>query len=260
MQTTALITGASSGLGFDFAHEFARDGHDVVLLARSKDKLETLAKKLRETYKIQAFVLVKDLSKQEELDSIFPELASQGIAIEFLVNNAGFGFNGAFSDLSWADQDALLDVNVKALTQLTHQFLPAMIKRKSGKILLISSTAAFQPGPFMALYYASKAYVLSFGEAISKELQGTGVSVTILCPGLTQTEFFTRANMNGMRLLKAGQMQASQEVTAFGYRKMMKGKRTVIPGFMNKFGVYAGRFVPKGILLRIVSLLHKHIS
>ncbi len=256
---TALITGASSGLGIDFARLFAKDGIDVVLLARSSEKLEKIALELQKSYGINTHVLVKDLSNEADLNSIFPELQSQKIEIDYLVNNAGFGHHTAFADLSWKDHQALIRVNIEALTQLTHEFLTPMLEKRKGRILQIASTASFQPGPYMALYYASKAYVRSFGEALSKELEDTGVSVTILCPGPTKTAFFDKAGMNQMRLLKAGQMQTSEEVAKFGYRKMMQGKRTVISGMMNKMGAMAVRFVPKGIILNAVKALHNSV-
>lgn len=255
---TALITGASSGLGIDFAHLFAKDGIDVVLLARSADKLQELAEELRKSYNIAAHVMVKDLSNETDLNSIFQELQAENIEIDYLVNNAGFGHHIPFAELPWNEHQALMRVNMEALTQLTHEFLGPMLKKGKGRILQIASTASFQPGPFMALYYASKAYVRSFGEALSKELEGTGVTVTVLCPGPTQTAFFEKAGMSSMRLLKAGQMQSSEEVAQFGYKKMMAGKRTVISGWMNAFGAIAARFIPKGILLSLVKMLHKN--
>jgi|GEM_PF-1638142 len=201
---TALITGASSGLGVDFSHHFAQGGHDVVLLARSKDKLESLAAELQEKYSIKAHVLVKDLSVKADLDSIFPELKAQGVEIEFLVNHAGFGHHAPFAELPWKDHQDLMRVNM---------------------------------------------------EALSKELEGTGV--TILCPGPTQTAFFDKAGMNTLRLLKSGQMQSSKEVAAFGYRKMMQGKRTVISGTMNKIGAFVSQLAPKSLVLSAIQALHK---
>jgi len=255
---TALITGASSGLGIDFAQLFAKDGIDVVLLARSADKLQELAEELQKSYSIKTYVLVKDLSDEADLNSIFPELQEQKIEIDYLVNNAGFGHHTSFAELPWKEHQALMRVNMEALTQLMHEFLVPLLKNGKGRILQIASTASFQPGPFMALYYASKAYVRSFGEALSKELEGTGVTVNILCPGPTQTGFFDKAGMNSMLLLKSGQMQTSEEVARFGYKKMMHGKRTVISGWMNAVGAMATLFLPKGLLLSVVKTLHKN--
>ncbi len=256
--STALITGASSGLGIDFAHQFAKDGHDVVLLARSKPELESLAIELEKTYSIRATVIVADLSIEEEVSRIFPALQDLGIEIDYLVNNAGFGHHDAFSSLPWSAHQALMRVNMESLTQLTHEFLQPMLQKGRGKIMLVASTASFQPGPFMALYYASKAYVRSFGEALSKELEGSGVSVTILCPGPTQTPFFEKAGMNSMKLLNWGQMESSEKVAKYGYRQMMRGKRTVISGTLNALGAFATRLAPKGLQLSVVNWLHKN--
>lgn len=250
---TALITGASSGLGADFAQLFAKDGHNLVLLARNEQKLTQLAQQIESDFGVRASVMVKDLGNQADVDSILPELQALNIHIDYLVNNAGLGEYGPFHESDWPKLRQLMDVNILALSQLTHQLVQPMVAKGYGKILHVASTAAFQPGPLMAAYYASKAFVLSLGEAMHHELKDTGVTVTVLCPGPTETNFFNAAAMDLSRLTKSPMMQSSKEVVSFGYRKMMAGKMTVIPGLMNKLGTFLIPFAPRKWPLVVVS-------
>ena len=251
----ALITGASVGLGRDFATIFAANGYDLIVTARNQQQLESVATDLRAKYGVAVEVLPKDLSRPEATQEIFDHLQSSARLLDVLVNNAGFGTNGPFIDTDVVSQAAMLQVNVVALTQLTRLFLPAMVKRHSGRVMNVASVAAFLPGPLMAVYYASKAYVLSFSEAIASELAGTGVTVTAFCPGATQTEFFTRASMGASPLVRANMMD-SMTVARIGYRAMQQGKRVAIAGFQNRLMAGAVHFTPR----RLVTAISKKLN
>ncbi len=253
MKQTALITGASSGIGLDLAHLFAADGHDVVLVARSEGKLRELAKELEAKHGIQATVIAADLAKPDAPQQIFV-IAPQ---IDVLVNNAGFGTSGKFAETELRAELEMIQVNVTALTHLTKLFLPQMLERKRGRILNLASTASFQPGPLMAVYYATKAYVLSFSEAIAEELSGTGVTVTALCPGPTATGFQKTADLGSEALLKVMKPVSSMEVARAGYNAMMRGRRVVIPGVKNKIGVQSIRVTPRVVVTKVVRALQE---
>jgi short-subunit dehydrogenase len=258
MNKTALITGASAGLGAEYAWLFAQDGHDVVLVARRKDKLEALAAEIKAKHPaVQAHVLQEDLGDADAPERIAKELSRRGIEIEYLVNNAGFGSNGAFADLDPKREIEMIAVNVAALTYLTRLMLPAMIARKSGRVLNIGSTAGFQPGPFMAVYYASKAFVNSFTEALSVELQGTGVAATVSCPGPTSTEFAQVAGNDKSRLFQQAAAMGAREVAAHGYHAMMRGETLAIPGFKNKMLLQSLRLAPRGMVRGLAASLNK---
>jgi len=250
---TALITGASSGIGLDLAHLFAQDGHDVVLVARSEDKLRELATELERKHKIAAHVIVADLTRPDAPQHIF----ERAPAIDILVNNAGFGTSGKFADADLRTELEMIQVNVTALTHLTKLFLGPMLQRGHGRILNVASTAAFQPGPLMAVYYATKAYVLSFSEAIAEELRGTGVTVTVLCPGPTATGFQKNANLGSETLLKVMRPVSSMSVARAGYHALMRGQRVVIPGLKNKIGVQSIRMTPRALATRVVRALQE---
>ena len=239
---TALITGASAGLGAELAKLCAAGGYDVVLVARSASRLAELAASLSSTHGIQARPLVADLANPSAPPEIFAQMAST--PVDILINNAGFGVNGPFAETDWAKDYALLQVNVAALVHLSKLFLPEMIRRHTGRILNLASTAAFVPGPFMAMYYASKAFVLSFSEALSNEVQGTGVSVTALCPGPTQTEFATAAGIAASNLFRGPTMGAA-EVARIGYDAMMARKSSVIAGTRNRWLMRGVRLIPR---------------
>jgi short-subunit dehydrogenase len=252
---TALITGASAGLGAALAPHFATDGHDVVLVARRRDKLEALASELRDTCKIAAHVIVEDLAAPGATERIVAELGSRGVKVEFLVNNAGFGATGAFATQTLGRCLDMVHVNIVALMTLTRLLLPGMIARGSGRVLNIGSTAGFLPGPFMALYYASKAFVNSFTEALAVELRGTGVTATVSCPGATDTEFAQVAGSDDSPLFKSGVMD-TREVAQEAYRAMMRGDVVAIPGFRNKFRMATLRLAPRSVARNIAAQLN----
>jgi short-subunit dehydrogenase len=223
---TVLITGASSGIGLELAKQFARGGWNLVLVARREPELRDLAASL----KVQTQVVVADLTRVEERKRLIEMLRET--PVDCLVNNAGFADYSPFAKADWDKNAALLHLNIEALTHLTHAFLPGMIERKRGRILNVASTAAFFPGPGMATYYASKAFVLSFSEALATEVEGSGVSVTCLCPGATTSEFQERANMQESKVMDVA-MMSSAEVARAGYKAAIRGQRLVIPGTMN---------------------------
>jgi len=253
MKSTALITGASSGIGLDLAHLFAADGHDLVLVARSEDKLRALAKELEAKHGIEAMVIVADLAKPDAPQQIFVIAPP----VDILVNDAGYGLSGKFAETDLRTELDMIQVNVTALTHLTKLFLTPMLERKRGRILNVASTAAFQPGPLMAVYYATKAYVLSFSEAIAEELRGTGVTVTALCPGPTATGFQKTARMSSEALLELMRPQSSMDVARAGYRALMRGKRIVIPGVKNKLGVQSLRVSPRALVTKVMRALQE---
>ena len=252
-----LITGASTGIGLELARIFARNGHKLILVSRSKEKLLAAAKTIDSK---DAKIIVSDLTREHAAEVIFNELTRRSIEVDCLVNNAGFGTYGAFFDSDVEEQISMIQLNATALTHLTRLLLPGMINRKSGKIMNVASTAAFQPGPTMAVYFATKAYVLSFSQALSSELEGTGVSVTCLCPGPTETEFQKRAGMDPERIKKSYGMMVSLEVAEKGYKGMMEGKRVVIPGFKNNLFANSVRFLPTSIVLKFLKRGQKKLK
>jgi uncharacterized protein len=254
MNKTALITGASGGLGKEFARIHASKGGNLVLVARSADKLEALKFELEKQYGVSVYVIGKDLSDQYAPKTVYDELKAKQIQVDYLINNAGFGDFGLFAETEWEKQLDMINVNVTCLTYMTRLFLPEMIKNKSGKILNIASTAAFQPGPTMSVYFATKAYVLSFSEAIANELKGTGVTVTALCPGATETGFKVAAALDNSNLFKGNQIATSKEVAEFGYHKMMEGKTVVIHGVMNNLMAQSVRFAPRNMVTAIARM------
>jgi len=254
MNKTALITGASSGLGKEFALIHASHGDNLILIARSKDKLDTLKLELEKQFKISVYVIVKDLSVQYASKSVYDELQTQKIRVDYLINNAGFGDFGLFAESNLDKQLEMINLNVTCLTSLTRLFLPDMIQHKFGKILNVASTAAFQPGPTMSVYFATKAFVLSFSEAIANELQGTGVTVTALCPGATETGFKTAASLDESGLFKGNQIATSKEVAEFGYSKMIEGKTVAIHGLFNNLMAQSVRFAPRKMVTSIARM------
>jgi uncharacterized protein len=250
---SALITGASAGLGADLARLFAADGHDLVLVARRRSRLEALARELE----VETLVIDCDLGAPDSAERIQREVSERGIAIEYLVNNAGFGSNGAFCELDTQRELDMVAVNIRALVHLTGLFLPAMVERGHGRVLNIGSTAGFQPGPYMATYYASKAFVNHFSEALWFELETTGVSVTVHCPGATATEFASAAGNAKTKLFTSGGVASSAEVAAHAYRAMMAGERMAIHGLKNKVLVQSNRLGPRALVGRIAGRLNR---
>lgn len=252
---TALITGASGGIGLELASCFGADGYDLVLVARSADALTKAASDLSRAHGIKAIAVPSDLGRPGAAKALKTELDGKNIGVDVLVNNAGFGLLGAFHELDGDEELRLVDLNVRALTDLTRTFLPGMVARKKGGILNIASTASFQPGPFMAAYYASKAYVLSLSEALSEELRGTGVTVTAVCPGPVTTGFQDRAKMHHVKLLKAMTPMTARKCARIAYRAFRQGKRVKIPGLMNRIAARSSAFTPRPILLKLVRYL-----
>jgi short-subunit dehydrogenase len=247
---TALITGASFGIGSELARVFAREGHNLVLVARTGDKLRLLASELEKAHSTRSLILASDLTDPGAPAYVFDQTTRADIRVNLLVNNAGFGQYGLFADNDLEECLRQIQLNVTTLTHLTRLYLPQMIERKSGRILNIASTAAFQPGPLMAVYFATKAYVLHFSEAIANELAVTGITVTCLCPGATATEFHKRAHATGMNLLRMGSMDA-RSVAEDGYRALIAGKPVVISGFRNWLIAQSVRFSPRKLVTAI---------
>lgn len=254
--STALVTGASAGLGVEFAKLLAQDGHNLVLTARNQDRLQRLADELHQQHGIRAQVFARDLSQPGAAPALIEALDQAGLTIDILINNAGFGLNGKYHENPAEQEFALLQVNVVALAQLTRLLLPGMVARDWGRILNVASTAAFQPGPHMAGYFASKAYVLSLSEALAYELKDTGVRVTVLCPGPTQTEFTERAGIKESLLFKLS-VQSAETVANSGYQAMLKGEAVVIPGLHNWALAQSVRFTPRGMTRALASWLVK---
>ena len=247
---TALITGASSGLGVHFARLFARDGHSLVLVARRKELLDDLAKEL----KVPCEVIAMDLGVPGAGQRLFEQVPQ----VDFLVNNAGFGSQGRFSQLPLARELQMLDLNIRTLVELTHLYLPGMLARRSGKILQVGSTAGFQPGPYMSTYYASKAFVNSFSEALNEELKGSGVSCTVLCPGATATEFAKAAGTEQSKLFRFEFLLASApRVAQIGYEAMLRGQGMVVAGITNKLMVQMLRLSPRWLARKLAAQVNQ---
>jgi short-subunit dehydrogenase len=255
---TALITGGSGGIGLEIAKQLARRGLDLVLVARTRDALEAVAGQIEGQHDVKVHVFAADLRRREAPEELFDFLRNENIPTQILVNNAGFGLGGEFADTDVQRELEMIQVNIVALTHLTKLFLPAMIKAKSGHVLNLASTAAFQPGPLMAVYYATKAYVLSFSEALAEELRHTGVSVTALCPGPTRTEFATAAHITNSRLFNLFGTADAAAVAEYGVRAMMEGTRVAVPGIKNKIVAQANRFAPRAVTTKVARILQEN--
>lgn len=252
IRQTVLITGASSGIGYELAKIFAKNGFDLVLVARSELKLVNTALEFQQQYGISAIPIAKDLSEPDAARWLYDLLSSRQMKIDILINNAGFGAFGPFIETSWEEEQKMIQVNMTLLTEMCKLFSLDMIKRRYGKILNVASTAAFQAGPLMAVYYATKAYVLSFSEALANEMHGTGVTVSCLCPGPTHTDFHRRAEMTASKLINTNMAMDVVPVARIGYKGLMRGKRLIIPGVRNKMFVQAVRFMPRKLITAIV--------
>lgn len=253
---TVLITGASSGIGLELARCFAADGSRLILAARNQSALENLASELREKRKVDALVLPADLSAPETPGRVFEYLSGQNISVDVLVNNAGFGLHGPFAELPLQRQLEIVKVNITALTELTRLFVPGMINRHSGGILNVGSVAGFVPGPGMAIYYATKAFVQSFSEALAAELEGTGVSVTVLCPGPTETNFGAVARGNKVRTVQRSKMTAEM-VARYGHYAFRRQKVVAIPGMRNQALVSLTRLMPRAVIRNAIKSYNK---
>jgi short-subunit dehydrogenase len=256
---TALVTGASSGIGLELARLLARDGHDLVLVARDEARLRALAGELQERWGATSAVLPSDLSRPGAAADLVAQVEAHGLHVDVLVNNAGFGLYGPFAGADPAVTRAMVQVNIAALTELTRALVPGMVARRRGAVLNVASTAAFQPGPLMAVYYATKAYVLSFTEALGNELEGTGVRVTVLCPGPTRTGFQKAARLETSRLVYGKTLADAASVARAGYAGLKRGRRLVIPGTMNRLLAWTTRVVPRALTVRIVRRIQERI-
>jgi short-subunit dehydrogenase len=255
----ALVTGASAGIGVDLAECFAGDGYNVILTARREGALRDVAGRLANTHGISATPIAADLQAIGGGQRLADEIARKGLSVDVVVNNAGYGQAGAFNGSDASVQLGMIDLNVRALVELTHTYWPAMMARKRGGILNVASTAAFQPGPLMAVYYASKAFVLSFSEALWEEARDTGVKVSCLCPGPTVSEFRERAGTGKTRLSRAGTPMSSQSVAGMGYDAWQANKRVEITGVRNRVTASLVPFLPRTTVLRIVRNLQSPI-
>ena len=252
---TVLVTGASSGIGLELARCFAADGCRLILLARKRHALQALADELQTAHNTQSEILAADLSQPAAPGRIFEHLQANGTKVDVLVNNAGFGAHGRFAELPLARQLEMVQVNITALMHLTRLLLPSMIERGHGGVLNVASTAAFQPGPGLSVYYASKAFVLSFSEGIAEELAGTGVTVTALCPGPTATNFAKEANAQFSHLFIKSAMSA-EAVAQIGHSAFRKGRVVAIAGFRNRLGALAVRLTPRSLVRKIAKRLN----
>jgi len=253
---TALITGASSGIGAELARVFAKHGHNLVLTARRKNRLEELAESLRRDYGIKAEVLPMDLSLESGPDDIYKNLKQKNIRIDILVNNAGLLVYGRFSQTSWERERKLIQVNTVALSRLIKLFVPDMIERGYGRVLNIGSTGSFIPSPLNTVYSASKSFVLSLSEAASEELRGTGVTMTAVCPGATRTGLQEKAGEENVLYVKIGVMHTAK-VAEYAYRKTMAGKRVAIPGFFPKLQIHFTKLLPRFIRVKLAGFALK---
>ncbi|MCQ8897022.1 SDR family oxidoreductase [Limnobacter humi] len=254
MKQWALVTGASSGIGLHFAEQLAKGGVSLIISARSAAKLDELAAQWRSQYGVQVETAPGDLSRQGAAEALVATVRGKGIALNYLINNAGVGVFGEFKDNDLDGELAMMRLNMDSLTILTKRFLPDLIANR-GKILNVASTASFQPGPYMAVYYATKAYVLSFSEALAEELAPHGVSVTALCPGPTASGFQDKADMHHSAMVKGKRLPTSEQVAIEGYQAMMGGKRVFIQGFMNWLMAQSVRFTPRRVVTALVAFL-----
>ena len=256
--TCTLITGASGGIGHDLAMLAAADNKNLILVARSKDKLNALAESINQKYQLKALAIAADLSEEEGVQKLISEISAQGKTIDSLINNAGFGDFGDFAKGDIGKNMEMIRLNISALTQLTHFALQGMLNAGNGRIMNVASTAAFMPGPCMAVYYAGKAYVLSFPEALTRELKGSGITITTLCPGPTDTAFASAAGRGKSLMHRMLPPSTSMEVAKAGYKAMLKGKTIETPGFMNKLSILVPRITPRSIVRNMIYRIHKN--
>ena len=251
MTVTALITGASGGIGRELAKIHASKGGNLVLVARNKLKLDDLKSELKTRYRVKVHTIGKDLSAINAAAEVYKETSQQKIQVDYLINNAGLGHFGLFAEADWDKDLQMINLNITSLVEFTKLYLKNMLERGAGKILNLSSTAAFQPGPMMAVYCATKAYVLSFSEAISNEVSDKGITVTTLCPGFTQSGFEAAAGMQESSLAKSKKIPTAAAVAEYGYSSMIKGRKVAIQGIRNYIMANAVRFLPRAIILKI---------
>jgi short-subunit dehydrogenase len=257
---TALVSGASTGIGFELARVLAANGHPLVLVARDREKLAAAAERLQDEYRVPVSALGKDLSDPGAAEDLWSDLSKANLTIDILINNAGVGAYGEFQSMPLQEIERMQTLNVMTLTNLTRLALPGMLARKHGRILNVASVVGYQPGgPRMAVYYATKSYVLSFSKGLAKELDGSGVSVSALSPGLTKSSFEQKAGASGTVLYKLVPQMDARTVAVAGYRGMMRGRKVVLPGFITKILAFAGELPPRAIALKVNHLLLKRI-
>jgi short-subunit dehydrogenase len=254
-----LITGASSGIGLHLAKEFAQHGHSLILVAPSEDEIERIALEIRNQHRVEAIPLAADLEEPDSAQKIFDEAERNGWVVDTLVNNAGFGQKGRFWEIPIQRDISMVRVNIEAVLKLTKLFLKPMRARGRGRILNLSSIAGFQPGPLLAVYHATKAFILSWSEALATELEDTEITVTALCPGATDTDFFPKADMMSTRALQKGKVMAPQEVAETGYQAVMDGERVVVAGALNKSLVFSRRFLPESAQAKFNQKLYEGV-
>ncbi|MGC2185224.1 MAG: SDR family oxidoreductase [Terriglobales bacterium] len=248
---TALITGASGGIGYELAKLFAKDHHHLVLVARNGPRLKQVGDELQRQFGITVRTMALDLAAPTAPQSLFEELRRDGVKVDILVNNAGYGKFGEFAEVALEESAGQIQLNIAALTYLTRLFLGPMLERGSGKIMNVASTAGFQPGPLMAVYYATKAYVISFSEALANELAGKGITVTCLCPGATETGFAGRAGNDQSRLFRKLRPMEAKTVARAGYQGLLQGSTIVIPGFRNWLVAESVRISPRKVVTAV---------
>ena len=258
MGKLCLITGASGGIGMEFARIFAKTGYDLFLVARSRDKLEALKAELEAEYAIRAVAYPADLTSNAQIERLYEYLKSAGLQVDTLINNAGFGDLDPFLDSDWRRQQALIDLNITALVRLTYLFGGYMKKRGEGRIINLSSAAAFSAGPYMSLYYASKSFVLSFSEALSEELKGSGVTVTALCPGPTETGFERNAGMERSVMFSRFKPAEAKNVAEAGYRASMRGKSVEYHGFVTRSFNILARLLPRRLTRKLAMGMNRN--
>ncbi len=256
---TALITGASGGIGFELARLLASDGYNLILVARREDKLKALKAEVESAFHITATICTQDLSQPNAAKALYDFTQSQNLSVDILVNNAGFGDFGLFADCNLEKQQQMIQLNITALTEMTYHFLPQMLERKSGRILNVASVASFMPGPKMSVYYATKAYVRSFSEALFTELKKSGITVTALCPGPVKTDFWDVAEAKTSQKI-APFFADSLSVAICGYKNLMRGKALALPGLSTKCTVLLTRFFPRSWIRKLVYAIGKYLG
>ncbi len=256
---TVLITGASGGIGYELAKIFAKNGHDLILVARNAEKLLVFAEELRTEYKVQVAAFARDLTLLDQINELYQVIQQEGIFIDFLINNAGMGDFGPFIESDWRKTQYMMQLNMTSLTYLTHLFLQDMKKNGRGRIMNVASLAAFQPGPNMAVYFATKAYVLHFSEALHYELKKFDITVTSLCPGPTQSNFSEAASATSSNLFKSKNIPSAASVAEYGFMAMMQGKRLAIPGIKNKVFAFLARISPRTLVIQIAAMMNRQV-
>ncbi len=254
---TVLITGATQGIGYELSKLFARDEYNLILVARNEQRLNEIRKDFTTKYSVEVRVIAKDLSRPDSAQEIFEQLKLENIIVNILINNAGFGHLGKFSETDWDIEQRMIQLNITTLTQMTKLFLPDMLALNQGAIMNVASTAAFMPGPLMAVYYATKAFVFSFSQALANELKGTNITINTLCPGATETEFARVAEMDNSKLFSSSLMSImdAETVARMGYKDLMNKKNLTITGAMNKMIVQSLRFSPRKTVMSLTRWL-----